>query len=238
MAYNNLCLLLKCYLLKITAELLAWWVQRCYTGVITYKVLVLEEKVSIHMITIHWLHWLELIPCMNGSDSKSFFLGHLIMGDPECYYTGCLRKKKYGLADYRHFEKGDTQYFILRPVFELRKNKWLSHGQPGYIFWLSVQVVGCPYTWSKVNGVEFHSWGMKYWRLSVGQPHQYFWLSGDFFGCPGRTENQNFERCLRHNKYNFHLFVCEVSTLPYVKRNIKLWTWEEGWVKQDLDLGS
>ena len=31
------------------------------------------------------------------------------------------------------------------PVFELRKNKWLSHGQPDYNFWLSVQVFGCPY---------------------------------------------------------------------------------------------
>ncbi len=32
-----------------------------------------------------------------------------------------------------------------QPVFELRKNKWLSHGQPGYNFWLSVQGFGCPY---------------------------------------------------------------------------------------------
>ncbi len=31
------------------------------------------------------------------------------------------------------------------PVFELRKNKWLSHGQPSYNIWLSVQVFGCPY---------------------------------------------------------------------------------------------
>ena len=30
-------------------------------------------------------------------------------------------------------------------VFELRKNKWLSHGQPGYNFRLSVQVFGCPH---------------------------------------------------------------------------------------------
>ena len=29
-------------------------------------------------------------------------------------------------------------------VFELRKNKWLFHGQPGYNFWLYVQVFGCP----------------------------------------------------------------------------------------------
>ncbi len=33
----------------------------------------------------------------------------------------------------------------LLSVFELRKNKWLSHGQPGYNFWLSAQVFGCPY---------------------------------------------------------------------------------------------
>ncbi len=32
-----------------------------------------------------------------------------------------------------------------QPVFELRKNKWLSHGQPGYNFWLSVHVFGCAY---------------------------------------------------------------------------------------------
>jgi len=28
-------------------------------------------------------------------------------------------------------------------VFELRKNKWLSHGQPGCNFWLSAKVFGC-----------------------------------------------------------------------------------------------
>ncbi len=30
-------------------------------------------------------------------------------------------------------------------MFELRKNKWLLPGQPGYNIWLSVQVFGCPY---------------------------------------------------------------------------------------------
>ncbi len=57
-------------------------------GVITYNVQVLEERVSIHMLTIHWLYWLKFIPCMNGSEWKSIFLGHLIMGDHRCYYTG------------------------------------------------------------------------------------------------------------------------------------------------------
>ena len=42
-------------------------------------------------------------------------------------------------------------------VFELRKNKWLSHGQPGYNIWLSVQVFGCPY----MVALEFHSLGVK-----------------------------------------------------------------------------
>ncbi len=36
------------------------------------------------------------------------------------------------------------------PVFELRTNKWLSH-EPGHNFWLSVQVFGCPYTYTKVS---------------------------------------------------------------------------------------
>ena len=30
-------------------------------------------------------------------------------------------------------------------VFELRKNKWLYNGQPGFNLWLSVQDFGCPY---------------------------------------------------------------------------------------------
>ena len=56
-----------------------------YTGVITYRVLVLKEIVSIHMVTIHWLYWLQLIPCMNGREQKSFFLRHLIMSYLHCY---------------------------------------------------------------------------------------------------------------------------------------------------------
>ncbi len=39
-----------------------------FAGVITYRVLVLEEKVSIYVLTIHWQYWLQLIPCMNGSE--------------------------------------------------------------------------------------------------------------------------------------------------------------------------
>ena len=42
-------------------------------------------------------------------------------------------------------------------VFELRKNKRLSYGQPGYNFWLSVQVSGYPY----LAAVEFHIWEVK-----------------------------------------------------------------------------
>ena len=42
-------------------------------------------------------------------------------------------------------------------MFELRKNKWLSDGQPGYNFWLSVQVFGCPY----MVALEFHTLGVK-----------------------------------------------------------------------------
>ncbi len=41
-------------------------------GVITYSILVLEERVSIHMLTISWLYWLQLIPCMTGSEQIFF----------------------------------------------------------------------------------------------------------------------------------------------------------------------
>ena len=34
---------------------------------------------------------------------------------------------------------------MLCPVFESTKNKWLSSGQPGYSFWLPVQLFGCPF---------------------------------------------------------------------------------------------
>ena len=57
-------------------------------GVITYRVL--EERAFIHMLMVHWLYQLQLIPCMNGNEYKSFYLGHLIMGDPQCYYTGTV----------------------------------------------------------------------------------------------------------------------------------------------------
>ena len=45
-----------------------------------------------------------------------------------------------------------------RSVFELRKNKWLSHGQQSYNFWLSVQVFGCPVTFLVVPG----AWTIKF----------------------------------------------------------------------------
>ena len=34
--------------------------------------------------------------------------------------------------------------------------------------------------------------------------------------------------------YNFHLVVCDVWA-SYVKHTVKLWTWEEWWVKWELD---
>ncbi len=62
-------------------------------------------------------------------------------------------------------------------VYELRKSKWLSHGHPGYNFWLSVPVFGCPYLEQGKWVVEFYSWGMK----SDGCP-----LDNhiSIFGCP------------------------------------------------------
>ena len=54
---------------------------------------------------------------------------------------------------------------IIPQVFELIKNKWLSHGQSGYNFWLSVQVFGCPYSEYTYKGE--------------------FWLQ--IYGCPART---------------------------------------------------
>ncbi len=57
-------------------------------------------------------------------------------------------------------------------MFELRKNKWLSHRQPGYNFWMSVQVFGCLY-------LEQGKWGQ------VSQlGHENLWLSHiSIFGC-------------------------------------------------------
>ena len=85
-----------------------------------------------------------------------------------------------------------NQYVIQwsEPVFELRKNKWLSHRQPEYNFWLSLQVSGCPYLdmYAQRSALATDLW------LSNGQLHQYFWLSDHFLGCSGCTDNLNFER--------------------------------------------
>ncbi len=71
-------------------------------------------------------------------------------------------------------------------VFELRKNKWLSHGQSRYnICLLYVQVFGCPY-------MEYMCKG-ELWLRIYGCPSDN--CISDFFSCPGRTDNRNFERC-------------------------------------------
>ncbi len=63
-------------------------------------------------------------------------------------------------------------------VCELKKNKWLSHGQSGCNFWLSVTTFGCTFT----KGDRVFNTDL--W-LSAGQLHPYFWLSGDFVVVPG-----------------------------------------------------
>ncbi len=70
-------------------------------------------------------------------------------------------------------------------MFELRKNKWLSHGQPGCNFWLSVQVFGCPYTLNKIYGVEFHSWGMKIYGCPSDNHISIFGCPATFLVVPG-----------------------------------------------------
>ena len=62
-------------------------------------------------------------------------------------------------------------------VFELRKNKWLSHGQPGYNFRLSVQVFGCPY----LEHIPFILYKSNFWWQINGCPSDN-WIS--IFGCP------------------------------------------------------
>ena len=55
------------------------------SGVITYRVLtgVSPRRKGIYSVLI-------VYSVMNASELKSFFLGHLIMGDPQCYCTGIL----------------------------------------------------------------------------------------------------------------------------------------------------
>ncbi len=116
-------------------------------------------------------------------------------------FTKMETYQKHSIKKYSevHYLNGRVHYGPsynnLQTVFELRNNLWLSQGQPGYDFRLSVQVCGC-LNLEHINIIlckgDFLATAL--W-LSVGQLHQYFWLSGDFFCCPGRTNNRNFERC-------------------------------------------
>ena len=40
-------------------------------------------------------------------------------------------------------------------VSELRKIKWLSHGQPSYNFWLSAKALGCPFNGQPLRLPQF-----------------------------------------------------------------------------------
>ncbi len=77
----------------------------------------------------------------------------------------------------------------LPAAFKLRKNKWLSPGQPGYNFWLSVQVFDCPYLkqgkqqW--LARVEFHSWGMEIYGCPSDNHISIFGCPVTFLVVPG-----------------------------------------------------
>ncbi len=75
-------------------------------------------------------------------------------------------------------------------LFKLRKNKWLSHGQPGYNIWLSVQVFGCPNMEQGICCGWVSQLGRPNLWLSVGQLHQnfWFWLSGDYLIVPAHRQ--------------------------------------------------
>ena len=75
-------------------------------------------------------------------------------------------------------------------VFELRKNKRLSHRQPGYKIWLSVHVFGCP----NVATVDFTAGASKFMVVRQTTLISIFGCLDTFFGCPERMDNQNFER--------------------------------------------
>ena len=72
-----------------------------------------------------------------------------------------------------------------QPVFKIGTNKWLSHGQPGYNLWLSVQVFGCPYLEHGSGRVEFHSWGMKFYGCSSDNRISIFGCPATFLVVPG-----------------------------------------------------
>ena len=74
-------------------------------------------------------------------------------------------------------------------VFPLRKNKWLSHGQPSYKLWLSIQVFSCPYLEHIKYTSTKVSFGYRFMvvRLTTGSVCL---VVPRLFGCPGRTDNK------------------------------------------------
>ena len=86
---------------------------------------------------------------------------------------------------------------VIAPVFELSKNKWLSHGQPSCNFWLSVHVFGCPYLeqgkWGRISQLEHENW----W-LSVGQHIS-------IFGCPVTYLAVSGARTNKISNFQIHL---------------------------------
>ena len=125
------------------------------------------------------------------------------------------------------------RWSLKRPNFEMSNNLVIHVGlhqcstsvpkgkitvvpqQPGYNFWLSVQVFSCPY-------LDYINMQVQRWVLAtdlllsigqLGQLHQYFELSSDFFGCLGRTDNQNFECWCVPFWYN--IWCNFVSTVAY-----------------------
>ena len=92
-----------------------------------------------------------------------------------------------------HHDEPKKNHVIILVCSVRIKEKWLSHGQSGiYNFWLSVQVFGCPYTYTKV------SFRYRFVVVCRTSASVFFCCldSSDFFGCPGRTGNQNFEQYL------------------------------------------
>ncbi len=91
--------------------------------------------------------------------------------------------------DVRSHQKGFCRDAVWA-VFELRKNKWLSHGQSGYNFWLSVQVLVVR-TWN----IQIYTYNNEFFSYRSMVVHRttasIFLVVRRLFG---RTDNQNFER--------------------------------------------
>ena len=106
---------------------------------------------------------------------------------------------------------GDQQENLCTlPECELKKNKRLSHGQPGYNFKLSITSL------ANVTALERWVLATDLW-LSTGQLHHYFWLSGFFFlfcfvlfFCPRQTDNCYFACSVLHvlSLYTWPSLVC------------------------------